>query len=113
MLAIGAALFLGFANSLWMILAASALYAVGQGSAQPAFQSMCIKKAGPARVGVAVSTYFIGADIGNGLGPMIGGAIADASGFSVVFLFGAAVLALGMILLFIYDRKDKNKKIEA
>ncbi len=107
-LAIIAALLIGFSTSLWTILLAAVLYAIGQGASQPAFQATCIKKLGRNRVGVATSTYYIGADIGNGLGPMIGGVIAGSFGFSSVYFFGAIILLAGMALFFIYDKKEKH-----
>ncbi len=107
-LAIVAAILIGLATSLWMILIAAFFYAVGQGASQPAFQATCIKKLGRKRVGVATSTYYIGADIGNGLGPMIGGVIAGSFGFSCVYIFGAGILLAGMMLFFFYNRKEKR-----
>ncbi len=108
-LAIAAALLLGTASALWMIILAAIFYAFGQGASQPAFQTTCIKKLGLKRVGVATSTYFIGADIGNGLGPMIGGTVAGAFGFSGAYFMGAFVLVLGFIGFFIYRRVNAKK----
>ncbi len=106
-LAILSAFFIGMANSLWMIIIAAVLYAVGQGSSQPALQTSCIKRLGPERVGVATSTYYIGADIGNGLGPMIGGAVAGAVSFSSVYFVGMGVLFLGMLLFHFCVKNNK------
>ena len=104
-LSIVAAVLLGSSQSLWMVLLASGLYALGQGSAQPAIQTTCIRKLGPERVGIATSTYFIGADVGQGIGPILGGAATDLFGFSSVFYGGAAVLFIGMLIFYFYNKK--------
>lgn len=106
-----AAILLGASSALWMVLLASGLYALGQGSAQPAIQTTCVKKLGAERVGIATSTYFIGADIGQGLGPMIGGWVAGSFGFSSVFFGGGAVLFIGLLILYIYTKKTGNTKL--
>jgi len=87
---------IAFASGLWMLAIAGALYAAGSGSSQPALQTSCIRELGPARTGVAMSTFFIGADVGQGLGPIVGGAIAGRFGYTVLFLVGTALLLAGL-----------------
>ena len=95
-----AAVLLGLATSLLMMLAAAVFYAVGQGSITPSIQTTCIRKLGPARVGVATSTFFIGMDVGIGFGSIIGGVAADAlGGFSMVFISSAGLLLLAAVAL--------------
>ncbi|HEX2947377.1 MAG TPA: MFS transporter [Clostridia bacterium] len=108
-LAIIAAILLGTASALWMVLLAGMFYALGQGSCQPAIQVTCVKKLGPERVGVATSTYFIGADVGQGLGPIIGGATAESFGFGAVFCSSGIMLLFGLIIFYLYIRSEKNR----
>lgn len=106
-------LLLANATVLWMVLIAAAFKALGQGSAQPTLQSACIKKLGVSRSGVATSTFYIGADIGQGIGPIIGGVISGRYGYNVMFYFCAGLLAAGMITYAIYEKNNKNKSINA
>lgn len=61
-----------------VIAVAGALKALGQGSAQPAIQTTCIQQLPPEKRGVAVSTFYVGADVGLGLGGALGGTVARA-----------------------------------
>ena len=102
-------LLLANASVLWVVLIAAACKAFGQGSAQPSLQSACIKKLGPERSGVATSTFYIGADIGQGLGPMMGGAIAGAFGYQTMFYSSAAVLGVVFLAFGIFKLISHNK----
>jgi MFS family permease len=94
-LAILAAVLLGVANGLAMILAAGVVYAMAQGSAQPSLQATLLKLAPEGRTGLATSTYYLGADIGQGFGPIVGGSIATAFGYTAMFLSCAALFVIG------------------
>jgi predicted MFS family arabinose efflux permease len=97
-------LFLGFAHALPLIMASAFLKSFGQGGGQISLQAECIKKVDPSRTGVATSTYFIGADIGQGIGPSVGGAIAAASGYTNLFVYTAILFIIAMIAFNIYQR---------
>lgn len=96
------------------VMASSVLKALGQGAAQPALQAACIKKVGKERSGSATSTYYLGADIGQGIAPMItgvivGGALTPLKGYIVSFNMTAVLLALAMTgLAFIYRWENKE-----
>jgi predicted MFS family arabinose efflux permease len=105
-------LLLSNVNALWIVLVAATCKAFGQGSAQPALQTACIKKVGLSRSGIAISTFYIGADIGQGFGPMIGGVISANFGYNVMFYCCAGLFILGMIAYYIYDRNDKKGTIK-
>jgi MFS family permease len=101
------ALLLSNAKVLWMVLIAAVCKAFGQGAAQPTLQSTCIKKLPPSRSGVATSTFFLGADIGQGIGPIIGGAISASFGYSAMFYCCVGLLIIGMAAYNVYDRSEK------
>ncbi|MHB8129509.1 MAG: MFS transporter [Mobilitalea sp.] len=107
----GVSMFLiGIATGISMILLAAVLVAIGQGTGQLSLQSACIKKVDPAKIGIATSTYYIGADIGQGLGPMIGGKISELYNYKMMFYL-TAILTLGGILVFIaYQIYDHSKR---
>ncbi|AKA69393.1 MFS transporter [Clostridium scatologenes] len=108
-MAMAAALLLAVSTSLWMILAVAILYGIGQSSLSPALQATCVKRLGPSRVGVATSTYFIGYDAGQGLGPIIGGTIAGKFGLTSVFYICGALLFTGIVIYYLYTSKTKYK----
>ena len=106
---------LGYCNSLWLILLTGILRALGQGAAQPSLQAGCINHVGRERSGVATSTYFLGGDIGQGIGPMVGGVIlaqiAGLAGDRVLFCFCVALMlaALGYFYV-MFPRNAETKK---
>jgi MFS family permease len=93
-----------------MFLVAAILKALGQGVGQISLQSACVKSVDESRVGVASSTYYIGADVGNSLGPIIGGTISGAYGYATMFQ-GVAWIAVAMIGVFlVYELSYGAKK---
>lgn len=108
-IAIIAALLLATSTSLWMVLLSAILYGIGQSSFSPALQATCVKKLGPSRVGVATSTYFIGYDAGQGLGPIIGGTIAGKFGLASVFYSCGAMLFAGIVIYYLYTLNTKSE----
>lgn len=111
MIACAASLFLlGFCNSLWLILLTGVLRALGQGAAQPSLQAGCINCVGRERSGVATSTYYLGGDIGQGVGPMVGGfilaQIAGLAGYRVLFCFCGALMLAAMVYFYLTFQKD-------
>ncbi len=104
-LAILAAALLGTAAGIAAVLAAAVLYAAAQGSAQPSLQATLIRRAPEGRTGLATSTYFLGADIGQGIGPIVGGTIASAYGYGSMFLGCAALFLVGAAFSAILLRK--------
>jgi len=103
-------LLLSRASVLWIILLAAILKAFGNGAAQPTIQSTCLKKLDPSKSGVAAATFYIGADIGQGVGPMIGGKIAEAYSYELMFYFCIGLLTIGLASFFLYDKIDKKHR---
>ncbi len=84
------------ATTLTLFLAAALFLAFGQGAGQPSIQTRCVQLVDDSRRGVAVSTYYIGLDIGNGVGPIIGGQIAEKYGYSTTYTTGMIILLIAM-----------------
>ncbi|MBU9719900.1 MULTISPECIES: MFS transporter [Bacillaceae] len=103
---------IGVAPVLSLLLVAAVLKSIGQGAGQISLQTACIKRVDPSRVGVATSTFYIGADIGQGVGPMIGGAISASFGYTALFVVCAALMLISMIFFNLHQRKENtiNKK---
>ena len=104
--AIGEAYLLGHANALWMIVLAAIFKAFGQGIAQPAIQAESIHKMGEHKRGIASSTYYIGASIGQGFGPLMGGVLATSIGYKGMFNGCAFLLILGIFGYYFYKKYD-------
>lgn len=92
------------AASCRILFAAAVVNAFGSGAGSPACQSECIRIAGSDRRGLAVSMYYIGADLANGLGPSIGGAIADSCGYAAMYRTMAVVCLLTAACFHLYTR---------
>lgn len=97
-------------QSLWHILLAGVLRAIGQGAAQPSLQAGCINQIGRERSGVATSTYFLGGDIGQGVGPMLAGTIlgliTGLQGYRYVFSLCGCLIIIAMIYFYYVSKKE-------
>lgn len=103
----------GKGTVLWVILLAAILKAIGQGSGQISLQSACIKRVDASKVGIATSTYYIGADIGQGLGPIIGGKISAMFDYRTMFYCAAILILIVMVFFNIYQQMlVKKSKVE-
>lgn len=106
-------LLLGKATSTWIVLLAGVLKALGQGTGAPSIQAHCLKKLGRDKAGVVSSTCYMGNDIGNTVGPAIGGLIASRTGYGSMFIMIAvSVIVIGWPLLFFKTRYDEHKRVQ-
>lgn len=96
---------LWYAKNIYFILLAGVLFGIGY-SMLPLLQSMCIKCVKPDRRGVASSTYYMGLDVGNALGPIIGGALSASIGYGNTFLSYSLPIVVAIIILFFSNRKE-------
>ncbi len=94
--------------SLLPVLVAAVFKAVGQGIGTPAIQAESVKKCGVEKSGVAISTCFIGQDIGNGLGPIFASMLKPKIGFAKLFYVYVGMLLLGELTYFLYHQKEKK-----
>ncbi len=97
-LAIIAMFVLSYSTTIFFVIVSAILRALGQGAAQPSLQAACIKKVGKEKAGVATSTFYLGADIGQGISPIIGGVIATMWNYESTFILSAIVLVLGLLV---------------
>ena len=89
---------IGTTTTFILFMTATILKSIGQGTAQPAIQTACLQSVPINRRGVASGTYYMGCDIGQGVGPIVGGVIAGAFGYHSIYLCAAIVIAAGIIL---------------
>lgn len=94
-------------------LLCGALFGVGNGLIGPVMNRLAVMDAEPKRRGAASATYSISADIGNGLGGMLWGALIDVVPYCVCFgivsvwMLGAMGAAV-MFLIFRSRKKEDN-----
>ena len=99
--------FLAFAHSFGAAVAASIFRIFGQGTASSSLQGQVLADAGEEGRGVANSTSYIGMDIGQGAGAIIGGALADVAGYEATFLLGPVTLIAGVVGFLVWRRRNK------
>ncbi|MCH3058273.1 MFS transporter, partial [Listeria monocytogenes] len=75
------------------------LIGLGYGTFMSNGQSDCFKVCEPHRIGIGLSTYFIGLDIGLGIGPYIMGEIHLVLSFLGIYFIAGAI---AFICVFIY-----------
>lgn len=86
------------ATSLPMFLVAGACYGLGFGALHPVLQAMAVRNVIPQRRGAANATFFVGFDLGIGLGSFVWGVIAEATSYPTVYLLTMApVFALILV----------------
>ncbi|HHX62742.1 MAG TPA: MFS transporter [Epulopiscium sp.] len=100
LLTIVSLIILASADSLAMILVSAAIRALAQGAVQPSLQAASIRKVGIEKSGVATSTYYLGCDIGQGAGPMIGGAIAVWCGYEGLYYLCIVLMVVALVVFY-------------
>ena len=98
------------AKTIWAILLASVLKALGQGSGQPALQAECIKRLDTNQRGLATSTFYVGSDVANGLGPIIGGMLVTSFGYAKLFEINGFLLIAAFVGYYLYTKSLQRKK---
>lgn len=106
-MALIAVLLLCFGHSLVFVLLAAVLYAIGQGVGQPALQAEAVKRVSVERRGTAMSTYFIGADVGQGVGPTVGGKVSEQLGYGTMFGMCGIIIVAGAGVFHFFRKKER------
>ncbi len=107
--AMGAGL-ISIAQTLIIMLIAAVLLAFGQGAGQPALLATCVKSVDLDRRGIAISTYYIGLDLGIGIGAVFGSRVASALGYGRAYLMCSFLLLMGLLIYMMYYYFHKGEK---
>ncbi len=103
----GTLVLIGAATNVLMFAAAGVFGGLGIGTAMGTYQTMAVVSVEPWRRGVATSTYMTLFDIGIAVGSLIGGIIADASGYRVMYYVVAAFSLAACLISFARVKNDK------
>ena len=107
-LAIGL-LTLSYTTTSFMLLLSGALIGLGYGTFMSNGQAVCLKLVEPSKVSIALSTYFIGLDLGLGFGPYALGTVHSFLSYSGIYVL-CAVLTVGVAILYAIFYKGKDAK---
>ena len=102
------------ASGLAGLLAAAALLGCGFGALSPAFQTLAVESAPPARAGVATATYFWSLDISVGLAALLLGGVAARLGYAFMYGTVCTLVILGTALCYwAWRRRQRSRKRDA
>ena len=107
-LAIGL-LTLSYTTTSFMLLLSGALIGLGYGTFMSNGQAVCLKLVEPSKVSIALSTYFIGLDLGLGFGPYALGTVHSFLSYSGIYVL-CAVLTVAIAILYAIFYKGKDAK---
>ena len=100
---------LSITDSSWMLLLSGGLIGLGYGTFMSNGQAVALKQVvSNHRIGVALSTYFIGLDLGLGVGPFVLGELRSLFSFQEVYLIAAVLPIVCLVLYMISRRKGNN-----
>ena len=85
-------------NSLTVLLLGAGLIGLAFGGGFPALSALAVDVAPAGRTGAAMGTFSASFEVGIGTGAIVMGLIATFTGYSTMFLIGAAFPAAGMLL---------------
>jgi MFS family permease len=100
---------ISFSSQLWMLLIAAVVGAFGYGAAGPIARSMAMSVVPENRRGAASSTLFVASDIGQLLGPIVGGILVSNFGYGTMYRVAPLWVVAAAILLLFTQKYVKNK----
>jgi MFS family permease len=99
-----------FATTPVFFMITAFLYGLGYGTLTSACQALAILKANPERRGLAIGTYYLGMDAGNGFGTILCGVVSKAVGYAEMYLLCVIPLLIGLAIFLFWDRNSRNRR---
>lgn len=99
---------LGCTHSGFSILLAGVITGLGYGNYFAGGQALCIKVSPHNRRALAISTYFIAADAGSGIGPFLLGLLIPTFGYRGLYLSMAVLVFAASVLYYILHGRKKG-----
>ncbi|MDA9470638.1 MFS transporter [Enterococcus sp. 5H] len=98
-------LLLSITSASWMLLVSGGLIGLGYGTFMSNGQAICLKAVpNTHRIGIALSTYFIGLDLGLGVGPYILGELRELLSFQGLYLVASLIPIVCTVLYALFYR---------
>lgn len=101
---------LSVADSVWHFVVAAVLGGAGHGAVIPSLQAVGISRTTKDRIPVATSTHYLALDTGIALGPVALGFVVQISGYPSMFLAGAGVMLVGVLLYWLFHGRALDRK---
>ena len=102
---------LSYTTTSFMLLLSGALIGLGYGTFMSNGQAVCLKLVEPSKVSIALSTYFIGLDLGLGFGPYALGTVHSFLSYSGIYVLCAVLTVAVAILYSIFYKGNSGKTI--
>ena len=99
----------GLAGSIGVIVVAALLKGISQSAGQSSVQAECARRSSEKNRGVAMSTCYLGSDLGNSIGASLGGWLSAAYGYGSMFIIVGGLVASGLGMYAIQLRFDRKK----
>lgn len=104
-------LLLSMTTTSWMLLVSGGLIGLGYGTFMSNGQAICLKVSPNShRIGIALSTYFIGLDLGLGVGPYLLGELRSVTSFSGLYLTASIIPVVCIVLYALFYRSKTPVK---
>ncbi|EUJ27283.1 major facilitator superfamily transporter [Listeria grayi] len=96
---------LSIASNSFVLLLSGGLIGLGYGTFMSNGQAVSLKVCEPHRIGIGLSTYFIGLDLGLGVGPYIMGEIHSIMSFQGLYIIAAIISAACIFIYMVLYKK--------
>lgn len=96
---------LSIASNSFVLLLSGGLIGLGYGTFMSNGQAVSLKACEPHRIGIGLSTYFIGLDLGLGVGPYIMGEIHSIMSFQGLYIIAAIIAAACIFIYMVLYKK--------
>jgi MFS family permease len=97
------------AAAVWQLAVIGALCGVGHGICYPALSSLATERCHPMHLESGTTLYLASSSLGAFLGSSLWGAVADAAGFSAVFISAGALLSMATIAFMFRQRRAGHR----
>ena len=91
-----------------ILVLAGCTKAIAQGMSQPALQTEALKSVPPEKRGLASSTMYIGGDLGQAVGPILGGIVAEKAGYGTMYIISGIPIAVAWVYFVLRERRSKG-----
>ncbi len=107
---IGSMYLISVSDTIWTLLAAAVVGAFGYGAAGPVARAMAMGVVPEERRGAASSTLYLGSDLGQLAGPVVGGLIATTLGYAAMYRIAPVSILLAAAVLLVARRTLERRR---